>query len=47
MPNIRRAGFISARLVFYGRFYNLDKIYKSSYLTINKVYRRWFFLTSF
>ena len=39
MLNIRRAGFIGARSVFYGRFYNLDKIRRLSYLVVNKVYR--------
>jgi hypothetical protein len=37
--NIKRASFISARLVFYRRFYNLNKIYRLSYLIINKVYK--------
>jgi ABC-type phosphate/phosphonate transport system permease subunit len=38
--NIRRAGSIGARLAFYRRFYNLDKIRKLSYLTVNRVYRQ-------
>ena len=38
MLNIRRAGFIGTRLMFYKRFYNLNKIYKLNYLIINKVY---------
>jgi hypothetical protein len=40
MPSTKRAGFIGAKLVFYRRFYNLNKIYRLSYLTINKVYRQ-------
>ena len=47
MPGIRRAGSIGARSTFCGYFYNLDKIRKLSYLTINRVYRQWFFLTLF
>jgi len=39
MPGIGRAGSIGARLVFYRRFYNLDKICKSSYLAVSRVYR--------
>ena len=38
MPGIGRAGSIGARLVFYRRFYNLDKIRGLSYLVINRVY---------
>jgi hypothetical protein len=40
IPGIERAGFIGARSAFYKRFYNLDKIYRLSYLTVSKVYRR-------
>jgi hypothetical protein len=47
MPSTRRAGSIGARLAFYRRFYNLDKIRGLSYLAISRVYKRWFFLTLF
>jgi hypothetical protein len=40
MLNIKRAGFIGARSAFYKRFYNLDKIYRLSYLAISKVYKQ-------
>jgi hypothetical protein len=39
VPNTGRAGFIGARSAFYGRFYNLDKIRRLSYLAISRVYR--------
>ena len=39
MPNIKRANFISAKSTFYKRFYNLNKIYRLSYLVINRVYK--------
>jgi hypothetical protein len=37
--NIKRAGFIGTKSVFYRRFYNLNKIYKLNYLVINRVYK--------
>jgi hypothetical protein len=40
MFNIKRVNFISARSVFYKRVYNLNKIYKLSYLVINRVYKQ-------
>ena len=40
MPSIRRTGSIGARLAFYKRFYNLNKICRLSYLVINRVYKR-------
>jgi hypothetical protein len=40
MPSIRRASSTSANLVFYKRFYNLNKIRGLSYLTISRVYKR-------
>jgi len=39
MPNIKRAGSIGARSMFYRRFYNLNKIRRSSYLIISRVYK--------
>ena len=39
MPSTERAGSIGARLVFYKRFYNLDKIRRLSYLAISRVYK--------
>jgi hypothetical protein len=40
MPSIERVSSTSTNSVFYRRFYNLDKIYRLSYLAISKVYRR-------
>jgi hypothetical protein len=40
MPSIRRASSISVNSVFYGRFYNLDKIRRLSHLAVSRVYRR-------
>jgi hypothetical protein len=39
MPGIERASSTSANLVFYRRFYNLDKIRGLSCLVVNRVYR--------
>jgi hypothetical protein len=39
MSGIRRASSISANLVFYERFYNLNKIRGLNCLTINRVYK--------
>jgi hypothetical protein len=39
MLGIERASSTSANLVFYKRFYNLDKICGLSYLAVSRVYR--------
>jgi hypothetical protein len=40
VPSVGRASSTSANLVFYGRFYNSDKICGLSRLAISRVYRR-------
>jgi hypothetical protein len=40
MLSTGRVSSTSANLVFYGRFYNLDKIRRLSRLAVNRVYRQ-------